>query len=92
METEDWNDSPWFREWLEMARGKQGEKNGPSESDDCKEHRDNDSKGSESREFAPPFAEWNFSLRENAMMRLPPSVLALIPPAMAKAYINRPSL
>ncbi|MDB6108904.1 MAG: hypothetical protein JWR69_654 [Pedosphaera sp.] len=90
METEDWNESPWFTEWLEMARGKEGEKGGNPESGDSEPQRDNESKTCDPREFAPPFAEWNFSLRENAMMRIPRSVLALIPPSMAKAYLNAP--
>jgi hypothetical protein len=88
METEDWNESPWFREWLEMAREKKSDKNAHAESEDHNGQRDNEAQNSESREFAPPFAEWDFSLRENVMMRLPQSVLALIPPQMAKAYMN----
>jgi hypothetical protein len=89
METEDWNESPWFIEWLEMARRKQSEDSGHPESEDCQK-QDDELKISDPREFAPPFAEWNFSLRESAMMHIRQTVLALIPPPMAKAYINAP--
>jgi hypothetical protein len=88
METDDWKEAPWFKDWLKMAREKQVETGDHSESDGHKEHREGDSKPSEQREFAPPFGEWNLSLREHAMMRLPKGVLALMPPQMAKAYLN----
>jgi hypothetical protein len=67
----DWNESQWFKEWLELARQNPAQNRDEPGWETDTSRPDNRPKPKESREFSPPFGEWNFSLRESIMLRLP---------------------
>lgn len=66
---EDWNQSFWFIEWLNLARKK-------IEDDNSKEHQTTGVRRKKPEpgichEIAPFFTDWSFSVREHSTLHLP---------------------
>ncbi|MDB6019314.1 MAG: hypothetical protein JWR19_3803 [Pedosphaera sp.] len=77
-EINGWDDAAWFKRWLELARESQDENSEPPKTEEDEAGPQQEASPAEKREFAPPFAEWNFSVRECALLNLPRGVVASI--------------
>lgn|GEM_PF-2706306 len=64
----EWDESDWFNQWLEMARRQQ---TGDGSSDSDQQGNNSDADSRECSEFAPPFGEWNLSLRDSNILSFP---------------------
>jgi hypothetical protein len=77
-EINGWDDAAWFKRWLELAREPQDENVDEPKTEEDEAEPQDEASPSERSEFAPPFAEWNFSVREGALLNLPRGVAASI--------------
>ena len=66
-----WDDSAWFQRWLEMAREQQEQENNNFNTPNSVTEPEKGPAALKAAAFMPPYGDWNFTLRELAMLDLP---------------------
>jgi hypothetical protein len=75
MKLNEWEESIWFKEWMELAQTSGG--SGQAAVTQALDRRKGKEKGAPpptGMDLIPPFAEWNFSVHEAAAMCVRPIV------------------